>query len=153
MFPQHIDIMFAQHSIRNFTFLVRNLGYVFALHDEIRTDFWSWEIHYAKYVKNVSELRKNHVVRTGSCYSNRVIFLGVGNCVFHDPYSSYLWKLMVRLHYERKSPKLVWNIRTVIEWTKHRRRFRFSAFCGESFAPKDLQFRFCKIKGVNTLEA
>ena len=76
MFPQHIDIMFAQHSIRNFTFLVRNLGYVFALHDEIRTDFWSWEIHYAKYVKNVSELRKNHVVRTGSCYSNRVIFLG-----------------------------------------------------------------------------
>ena len=32
-------------------------GYAFALRNEIRTDFWSWEIHYAKCVKNVSELR------------------------------------------------------------------------------------------------
>ena len=57
MFPQHIDIMFAQHNLRNVAFLLYNLGYVFTLRDEMRTDFLRWEIHYAKYVKNVSELR------------------------------------------------------------------------------------------------
>ena len=74
--PSTSCIMFLQHDLRHDAFLVWNLGYMFAVRDEMRTDFWSRETDYAKFVKNVSELRKIMWYALPCVNSAGVIFLG-----------------------------------------------------------------------------